>query len=488
MSVINVNNLTFCYDGSYDNIFENVSFSVDTDWKLGFIGRNGRGKTTFLNLLMGKYNYSGTIASSVVFDYFPFEVADVSRFTIDIAREVSRDVPDWKIKRELKLMNVSDDVMYRAFNTLSNGERTKILIASLFLRENNFLLIDEPTNHLDTEARERLSEYLNKKSGFILVSHDRSFIDSCCDHILSINRSTIEVKSGNFSSWQREKMRRDELERQQNERLKKDIERLNEASLRIASWSDKIEATKIGDGSCDRGNIGAKAAKMMRHSKAVESRIERSIEEKEKLMKDVEYEEWLKIRPLEYFSDRMIALNDVSLKYGERAVVNGISFDVRRGDRIALCGNNGCGKSSIIKLMLGELEPTGGEINVGSKLRVSYVPQDASFLRGYLKNYPSECAIDETLFFTILRKLDFKRVQFEKRMEELSEGQRKKVLLARSLCESAHVYIWDEPLNFIDVFSRIQLERLILESCPTMVFVEHDKAFVEKTATKRINL
>ena len=218
MSIINVNNLTFCYDGSYDNIFENVSFSVDTDWKLGFIGRNGRGKTTFLNLLMGKYNYSGTIASSVAFDYFPFEVADVSRFTIDIAREVSRDVPDWKIKRELKLMNVSDDVMYRAFNTLSNGERTKILIASLFLRENNFLLIDEPTNHLDTEARERLSEYLNKKSGFILVSHDRSFIDSCCDHILSINRSTIEVKSGNFSSWQREKMRRDELERQQNGR------------------------------------------------------------------------------------------------------------------------------------------------------------------------------------------------------------------------------------------------------------------------------
>lgn len=488
MSIINVNNLTFCYDGSYDNIFENVSFSVDTDWKLGFIGRNGRGKTTFLNLLMGRYNYSGTIASSVAFDYFPFEVADVSRFTIDIAREVSRDVPDWKIKRELKLMNVSDDVMYRAFNTLSNGERTKILIASLFLRENNFLLIDEPTNHLDTEARERLSEYLNKKSGFILVSHDRSFIDSCCDHILSINRSTIEVKSGNFSSWQREKMRRDELERQQNERLKKDIERLNEASLRIASWSDKIEATKIGYGPCDRGNIGAKAAKMMRHSKAVESRIERSIEEKEKLMKDVEYEEWLKIRPLEYFSDRMIALNDVSLKYGERAVVNGISFDVRRGDRIALCGNNGCGKSSIIKLMLGELEPTGGEINVGSKLRVSYVPQDASFLRGYLKNYTSECGIDETLFFTILRKLDFKRVQFEKRMEELSEGQRKKVLLARSLCESAHVYIWDEPLNFIDVFSRIQLERLILESCPTMVFVEHDKAFVEKTATKRINL
>ena len=332
MSIINVNNRTFCYDGSYDNIFENVSFSVDTDWKLGFIGRNGRGKTTFLNLLMGKYNYSGTIASSVAFDYFPFEVADVSRFTIDIAREVSRDVPDWKIKRELKLMNVSDDVMYRAFNTLSNGERTKILIASLFLRENNFLLIDEPTNHLDTEARERLSEYLNKKSGFILVSHDRSFIDSCCDHILSINRSTIEVKSGNFSSWQREKMRRDELERQQNERLKKDIERLNEASLRIANWSDKIEATKIGYGPCDRGNIGAKAAKMMRHSKAVESRIERSIEEKEKLMKDVEYEESLKIRPLEYFSDRMMALNDVSLKYGERAVVNGISFDVRRGN------------------------------------------------------------------------------------------------------------------------------------------------------------
>ena len=170
MSLINVVNLTFAYDGSYENIFENVSFQMDTDWRLGFVGRNGRGKTTFLNLLMDKYDYSGSISANVKFEYFPYDISDRNDFTIDVFHALAPDTEDWRIMRELSLMNVDEGVLYRQFGTLSYGEQTKVLLTAMFLKENRFLLIDEPTNHLDMEGRRVLAEYLKKKKGFILVS------------------------------------------------------------------------------------------------------------------------------------------------------------------------------------------------------------------------------------------------------------------------------------------------------------------------------
>ena len=138
MSLIDVSDLTFSYDGSYGNIFENVSFQIDTDYRLGFTGRNGRGKTTFFNLLLGKYEYRGTISSSVSFDYFPFDVTDKSQNTIDVIFGITSDAELWRIERELSLLSVSPDVLYRPFDTLSNGEQTKTLLAALFAKDNNF--------------------------------------------------------------------------------------------------------------------------------------------------------------------------------------------------------------------------------------------------------------------------------------------------------------------------------------------------------------
>ena len=183
MSMIKIENLTFSYPTSYDNVFENVSFQVDTDWKLGFVGRNGRGKTTFLNLLLGKYEYSGKILSSVQFDYFPYPVSDKNRITEDILQEICPLAEEWELMRELSYLDVDVDVLWRPFETLSNGEQTKVLIAALFLNEGHFLLIDEPTNHLDAKARKSVAAYLKKKKGFILVSHDRRFLDDCVDYM-----------------------------------------------------------------------------------------------------------------------------------------------------------------------------------------------------------------------------------------------------------------------------------------------------------------
>lgn len=490
--MIKVDNLTFSYPGNGDNIFENVSFQIDTDWKLGFVGRNGRGKTTFLKLLLGKYEYSGKIISSVQFDYFPYEVPDKSEITENILHRICPLTEDWEIMRELSLLDVCADVLYRPFETLSNGEQTKTLLAALFLNEGHFLLIDEPTNHLDISARKIVSAYLQKKKSFILVSHDRSFLDGCTDHILSLNRANIEVQSGNFSSWMENFERQQSFEASQNERLKKDIARLKQSARRAAAWSERTESGKYGiqDSGlkADRGYVGHKSAKMMKRSKAIEARREQAIEQKSELLKNTETAEDLKISPLVYHSDTLVSFSDVSVSYSEKNVCNHVSFTVKRCDRIALDGKNGSGKSSLLKLLTGQPIEHTGEVRIGSGLVISYVPQDTSHLRGSLSDFARQSDIDESLFKTILRKMDFERIQFEKDMSDLSEGQKKKVLIAGSLCMHAHLYVWDEPLNFIDLYSRIQIEQLITEFSPTMVFVEHDSAFRAAAATKTVQL
>ncbi|MEI4828230.1 Lsa family ABC-F type ribosomal protection protein [Bacillus sp. FJAT-53711] len=492
MSMINVQDLTFSYPGSFDNIFEGVNFQIDTDWKLGFIGRNGRGKTTFFNLLLGNYEYSGKITASVEFNYFPYPVSDKNKFTHEILEEICPQAEDWEFLREISYLNVDAEAMYRPFKTLSNGEQTKVLLAALFLNEGQFLLIDEPTNHLDTDARKMVSDYLRKKKGFILISHDRIFLDGCVDHILSINRANIEVQSGNYSSWKLNFDRQQEHEEATNERLQKDIGRLKQSSKRSADWSHQVEASKNGtrnSGSkLDKGFVGHKAAKMMKKAKNLESRQQKAIEEKSKLLKNVEKTESLKLEQLKFQSNELVVLADVSVKYDDQIVNEPIRFIVEQGDRIILDGKNGSGKSSILKLILGDPIQHTGSVNLSSGLIISYVQQDTSHLKGLLSDFIEEHEIDETLFKSILRKMDFDRIQFEKDISHYSGGQKKKLLIAKSLCEKAHLYIWDEPLNFIDIYSRMQIEELIQQFNPTMVIVEHDKAFQQTVATKTISM
>ncbi|MDD4831334.1 MAG: ABC-F type ribosomal protection protein [Bacilli bacterium] len=492
MATITVSNLSFHYDESYDNIFENVSFSIDTSWKLGFIGRNGRGKTTFLNLLMGKYEYSGNISANVHFDYFPFEINDKSKTTYEIAYEINsafEEYEKWKLDREVSLLEMEpEDILNRPFETLSKGEQTKVLLAILFIRDNNFLLIDEPTNHLDAQSRVIVAKYLNGKRSFILVSHDRTFLNNCVNHILSINKTNIEIQQGNFSSWLENKERQDIFELAENEKLKRDISRLEQSAKQATDWSYKIEASKSrntaqSDNRVDKGFIGAKAAKMAQRAKNTENRRDKAVEDKSKLLKNIETAESLKLNPLTYKNNRLIDISNLSIFYGENKVCEDVDFVVENGDRIHLKGPNGCGKSSIIKLILGQNISYVGNVFVANEMKISYVSQDTSFLMGNLTDFARESNIDESLFKSILRKFDFARIQFDKNMENYSEGQKKKVLIAKSLCEQADLYIWDEPLNYIDFLSRIQIEDVILNYRPTMIFVEHDELFSEKIAT-----
>lgn len=492
MSLISVNNLTFGYEGSINNVFENVSFNIDTDWKLGLIGRNGKGKTTFLKLLLGKYEYKGTISKSIDFDYFPFDIKNKERMAIEIVNEIAPSVEDWEIIKELNLLNTDTEILYRNFNLLSGGEQIKILLISLFLKGNNFLLIDEPTNHLDNQTRENLVEYLNKKKSFILVSHDRIFLDRVVDHIISINNTNIDVQKGNFSSWQENKDSRDNFEQAQNEKLEKAINRLEVAAKNTNDWSNKIESTKYNHIASkemiDRGYVGHQSAKMMKKSKTIEKRIEKAIEEKSNLLNNVDRNDPLKIIPLKSRKNPLIIADKLQIKYKDKKIFEEKSFEVKNGDRIAITGKNGAGKSSILKLILGNEIQYNGNIYIVNDLKISYVSQNTENLKGKLKDFAIKNSVGESIFKAMLFKMGISNSEFEKNVEDMSEGQKKKVLIAKSISESANIYIWDEPLNYIDILTRIQIEEAVLKYKPTLIFVEHDDTFVKNISTKQINL
>ena len=492
MAQINIQNLTFGYDGASENVFENASFSFDTNWKIGLIGRNGRGKTTLLNLLLGNMEYSGNISRNVHFDYFPYEVWDKKKTAIDILPEIYPEYDLWEVMKKLHDLELDEECLYQPFETLSNGQQTKLLLAVLFTKENKFLLIDEPTNHLDFQSRECVKRFLNKEKGFIVVSHDRDFIDACVDHIISINKNNIEIQKGNFSSWWENRKNQDNFEINQNQKLKKDIARLEESVAQTQRWSDKVEKTKNGTRIAglrpDKGAIGHKAAKMAQRSKAIEFRQNKAIEAKSKLLKNIEKQDDLFLNSEHLKDNVLIEVKNLSIFYGEKKIFEGLNFSVENGDRVAICGQNGSGKTSLLKFILGEDIKYSGSIYKSGRLKISYISQKYDWLCGTLVDFAKENNIDQTRFVTMLIKLGFSRNLFDANLQDFSEGQKKKVLIAKSLCEEANLYVWDEPLNYIDVISRIQIEELLKDANITLIFVEHDNAFVRNIATKRVQI
>ena len=185
---LSLNNLTFTYDGADTPVFENLSVTLDTSWRLGLIGRNGRGKTTLVRLLSGELSCPGVplLPDSPV---FPMPVPDPSLPSMDLMCLLCPGTPVWRLEKEARLMGLDTRLLDQVFSTLSPGEQTRLLLSLLFVREEAYPLIDEPTNHLDRKGREQTAAYLRQKGGFLLVSHDRAFLNACIDHVMSLNRS-----------------------------------------------------------------------------------------------------------------------------------------------------------------------------------------------------------------------------------------------------------------------------------------------------------
>ena len=457
MGSIKISNVSFKYEDSSNNIFNNLNLDLDSSWKLGLVGRNGRGKTTFLNLLQGKLVGRGEIQTKLNFSYSPIRIKDSTNITLyELQDQVMFE--QWKLERELNLMHVDSNLIWQPFNTLSGGEQTKILLALSFIDQNSFPLIDEPTNHLDEESRQEICKYLTKHhKGYIVVSHDRNFLNQVTDHVLAIENTEIHLYQGNYATYEQIKEARDEFNREKNEKIAGEIKNLHNQKEQFYHWAQKIEARKnLGQKTqyilnrrarVNKAAIGHAAAKMMKKSITRRNRMDKKIEEKEGLMVNIE-------------DIPKLTMNFQSNYH-----------------------------SAFLKFLLNKVSAnSNGRCELTNGLRISYLPQDLTIYQGSLKNFALHQKLSYEDLLNILKKMGFPHTNFNVPIEEMSMGQQKRIALAKSLLEPADLYLWDEPANYLDVFNQDQLINLLQEVKPAMLLIDHDQYFIEQVADERIKL
>lgn len=497
MGTIQISNLFFKYDQMADWLFSGVDLSIDSSWSLGLIGRNGRGKSSLLHLLMGDLAFSGSIVSDLSFSYYPQPVADASLLAREVAVSVAglEDYDVWRVETEMEKLQIDLSVLDRAFETLSPGEQTKVLLAAMFADDGGFQLLDEPTNHLDIEGREVVADYLRGKRGFIVVSHDRGFLNSVIDHVISINRNDIDVYQGNFDTWKREKTAADESERREKTQLQKDIKKLRASAAKKENWAQQTEKSKSKNikmdqhTNLDKGFLGHKSAKMMKKASNIQKRADQAIEQKQGLLKNIEITDPISLNYVEIkHYDQVISANDFQM-VNSAIQTPSVSFKVKTGQVTALLGKNGIGKSTIFKQIMGLDQPfeQKGELQIKKSIKISYLPQETK-IRGTIVQVAEKEQYDVERIFSNLRKLGFERELFNDPIESMSQGQKRKVSLAISLAQEANLYLWDEPFNYLDVITRDQIIAAIRKQHPTMLIIDHDIGLIDEIADEKVVL
>ncbi len=532
MSKIVISELDFHYIEYYNPVFEQVNLSLDTDWRLGLIGRNGRGKTTFLKLLKGELEPDrGTIVKQVDMEYFPYEYQTDYVLTLDVMKEIigqlksmedsmerllldptSENLEQYgeiqgcyedsggyemegRIRKELYIMGLPEDILDRDFDVLSGGEKTKMYMIALFLRKNAFILMDEPTNHLDIRGKEAVANYLKQKQGFMVASHDRQFLDEVTDHILAINKTNIVLEKGNYTSWKENVSKTEVYEFRTKIRLEKEISVLERGAVIRRGWAAIAEKEKNPYKTNNRGN-SSRAAKFMHQAKRAEAGAQLDIAQKKELLKNYEtvpdlyffMPEQLEQPKKQELADeqRLLAwLDKVTFGYEGHMLLHEFSMTISEGERIWIKGGNGCGKSTLLRILSGELVTPYRKVQEDVVFSVSY--QEPLWQAGYVSE---KITGGERLkrFLEICECLDVSAELLQRPIQTYSSGEKSKIDVARALSEAGQILLLDEPLNFMDVYFREQLEKAILAFRPTLVFVEHDERFGSHVATRTINL
>lgn len=525
MAKITITDMSYCYENFYIPVFEHVNLVIKTEWRLGLIGRNGRGKTTLLKLLSGELEpTSGHITMPTEVEYFPYSIAGGYTKTMDIIKEnigglrsleetmdaiISENDEsrfdeysilqekylaldgyemESKILKEMDDMGLSASLLDREFETLSGGERTRIMLLILFLRKKHFVLLDEPTNHLDEEGKEAVMAYLKKKKGFIVVSHDRAFLDQVIDHVLSINKKDIMLETGNYTTWKQNKDKREEYELRTRERLEEEIAQLERSARSSRTWATIGNMQSYQNAGHGRAN-GVET--YMRQAKRSEARVQDNIDKKKQLLQNYEEVKPLVMRQRDDIEEKcLIQIKELSFKYPDEEIelIKGFNFEVCAGERIWVRGKNGAGKSTLLKIISGIL-PTDA-VTYAEGLQIAMVGQDPTWKAGYIKDAFEDKSEGSTYerFLELCDLFEMPEEFLERPLETYSSGELKKVNIARALADENHIILFDEPLNYMDTYFSEQLEKAILEYKPTMMFVEHDQYFGKNIATKMINL
>ena len=493
-------------------ILDGLTFQVDAGERVGLLGPNGCGKTTFLRILTGEVHPDegdivvapnkrmGLISQIPVYPagYTVEDVLDTAFLPLhemeeemtQLSQRMAEGESDSAVlSRYDKLsaafqagggyetdtnknkvcngLSIPQDMRERPFDMLSGGEKTRVNLARLILEDTDILLLDEPTNHLDLRATEWLEEYLEKFKGTVLaVSHDRYFLDKVVRRVVEIQEGKAEFYSGNYSFYAVEKERRYEEKLRQYEKEQAKIQQLEKAAEQLRIWAYS-------------GND-----KIFKRAQSMEKRIER-IRQTDKPKKDrkmaVRFGEW------EFRGDEVLSIKNLEKAFGERTLFAGVNLEVEGGERIALLGDNGTGKSTLIKIIMGEEEPDGGKLRKGPTVKVGYLPQIIHF------DHPERTLVDTMLYDldctaqtarNRLASFKFRGEDVFKPVSALSGGEQSRLRLCMLMDSKINLLILDEPTNHLDIQSREWIEEAVEDYEGNLLFVSHDRYFIDRFATR----
>jgi len=505
---IQVKNLTkFFVIG--ENLLENLSFEIQEGECVAILGRNGCGKTTLFNILTGQMDYDdgevyvnpnkklGLISQIPKFP-LSFTVEDVLRSAYaDIMRvkqkmellecEMAKGATEEQLQEYDRLTNVfqsgggydmdvevdkicnglaiTPDQRLQDFASLSGGEKTRVNLARLLLEKTDILLLDEPTNHLDLNSVEWLEGYINAFKGTVLaISHDRYFIDQVADRVIEITEGHAEFYSGNYSFYMDEKQARFDLQLKLYEQEQAKLKQLGYTVERMKGW-------------------GINNRTLYRRAMSIQHRMER-IRKTEKPKTEKKMKATFGER--DFSGDIVFKMKNVAKAFGERTLFSDVNLTVEGGERIALLGDNGTGKSTFIKCLLGD-EDCVGKIQFGPTVKFGYLPQIIHFAHPertlydtmlYEKNCTPQTARDRLGAFLFQGEDVFKQVG------NLSGGEQSRLRLCMLMDEKINLLILDEPTNHLDIASREWIEAAIEEFEGVLLFVSHDRYFIEKFAER----
>ncbi|MTV50813.1 ABC-F type ribosomal protection protein [Heliobacillus mobilis] len=453
------------------------SLKIHHSDKIGVVGPNGSGKTTFLQMLSGKMlPDEGVIERSI-------EVTFITQFP-------SPSEPSHKHPLNPLLMRAFQ-VVDEQRETLSGGEITRQKIARAFsLSASHILLADEPTTNLDVEGTELLEVQLRSYDGpSLLVSHDRELLDRVCNRIIEIDKGSVRIFSGNYSAYRTQKEAERERQAQEYVRYVEERERLQGAVREKSRQAKEMRATPSRMGNSEarlhKRGVNNKRAKLDRGAKAIQTRLEQlEVKEKPASLPMVCFD---RIGEQKISARKVLVLREVSKSFGRRNLFQDVSFEVSSESKVALVGPNGCGKTTLLKMIM------NGErgITVPAAARVGYFDQRLSLLNEettVLDTLRSVSAHPESVIRTLLARLHFLGDDVHKKVKVLSGGERVKLALGRVLVQDFHLLILDEPTNFLDLYAMEALEALLMEYPGAVLFVSHDRRFVDRLAQQLLVL
>ena len=494
------------------NVLDGLSFNITAGEHVAILGRNGVGKTCLFRILTGELDYDegsvmiapvkriGLISQIPVYpDGWTTEdvlktsqnhlfrtqerMAEIEQLLSegsdgdDLLQEYDRLQSDFlrlggyeadaERSRVANGLDITQELRERLFENLSGGEKTRVNLARLILEDTDILLLDEPTNHLDLHATEWLEDYISRFRGTVLaISHDRYFLDKVAQRCIEIVDGKAEFYSGNYSFFVEERQRRFEEKQKQYEKDAAKIAQLQKAADQLHLWAFM-------------GND-----KLHKRAFSMEKRIEK-LKKTERPASQKKLS--VRFRETGFTGDEAVVMADVSKSYGEKKLFSGLDLEIVGGESVAITGNNGTGKSSLIKVLVGEESPDSGFAYLGPQIRAAYLPQIVRFSndsRSMLDSMIYDCKCSPQEARDRLASFGFRGENVLRPVGVLSGGERSRLKLCMLMGSDINLLILDEPTNHLDIASREWIEDALSDYEQTLVFVSHDRYFIDRFATR----